>query len=123
MQEVLLVHELEASDHLLRQHAHSLETKFAIAVLEKILERRAQQLHDHALVVALNTIPVNLRDPSAASKEPVELVFILQLGELSLYWLKLNCHRLLGGHVAPLINLSEGAGADFLNELIVLPNS
>lgn len=64
MDKVLLVHVLEARDHLLTQHAGRFERKLAVAVLEQILERLAQQLHDQCLVVTLNAIPEHLWDAS-----------------------------------------------------------
>ena len=62
MDEVVRVHELEAADHLLGQHAHGLQSELTTAVLEQIFERMAKKLHDHSLVVSFNTVPVDVRD-------------------------------------------------------------
>jgi hypothetical protein len=62
VQEVLLVHILNAGNHLVRKHARCLQTKSLIAVLEEVFERLAEQLHHHALVVALLAVPIDFRD-------------------------------------------------------------
>jgi hypothetical protein len=62
MQEVLAVHKLDSRNHLFTEHAHSLETKFAAAVLEKLLETSAENLHDHGLVVTFDSVPINVRN-------------------------------------------------------------
>ena len=62
MDEVVRVHELEAADHLLGQHAHGLQSELTTAVLEQIFERMSEQLHDHGFVVALDSIPHYIGD-------------------------------------------------------------
>ena len=71
MDKVVLVHVLEARDHLLTQHADSLQSELATAVLEEIFERVTKQLHHHGLVVALNAIPEDLRDALSTTQKPV----------------------------------------------------
>lgn len=62
VQEVLRVHEFDASNHLLGEHADRFEREAAVAELKEVLDRGAQQLHDHRLVVALDAVPVDVRD-------------------------------------------------------------
>ena len=62
VQEVLSVHEFDACDHLLSQHADRLQREATITELKQVLNRRAEQLHDHCLVVALDTVPIHVRN-------------------------------------------------------------
>ena len=62
MQEVVVVHVFEAGDHLVSQHAHSLEGQFTTAILEQIFEGVAEEFHDHGLVVTFNSVPLNVGD-------------------------------------------------------------
>ena len=48
--------------HLVGEHKDCFETKLALAVVEKILEARAEQVDHHDVVVALNSKPVHVWD-------------------------------------------------------------
>jgi len=117
------VHKLDSRNHLFTEHAYSLETKFAAAVLEKLLETGAENLHDHGLVVTFDSVPINVRNTGSAAQEPIELVLVLQLGKLGLNGLEFNCNSLFRLNVFSFVDLSEGAGADFLHQLPVLADS
>ena len=60
VKEILGLHVFDAGDHLLTKHADSFEWEFARTVLEKVFKGLAQQFHDHAFVVAFDTVPVGL---------------------------------------------------------------
>lgn len=62
VQEVLRVHEFDACNHLLSQHADRLQREATITELKEVLNRRAEQFHDHRLVIALDTVPINVRN-------------------------------------------------------------
>ena len=49
--------------HLVSQHEDCLHGKSPRAEVEEILEARAKQVHHQHVVVALHTIPPNMRDP------------------------------------------------------------
>lgn len=61
--ERLAVHELYAADHLVRQHQHRLDREAPRAEVEKVLQRRAEQVHDqHVVVALLSIVPADNRD-------------------------------------------------------------
>ena len=62
MQEVVDVEVLKTSDHLVGQHADSLQSETAPTVLEEVFEGVAEQFHHHRLVVSLNAEPVDFGD-------------------------------------------------------------
>ena len=67
--EVVGVHVFEAGDHLISQHAHGLQSELAAAVLEQIFERVAEKLHDHGLVIAFNSVPLNIGNTFYAAEK------------------------------------------------------
>ena len=54
--------------HLIGEHEHRFEGKFALAVVEEVLERGSQQVDHHNVVVALYSEPVHVRDANCKSK-------------------------------------------------------
>ena len=54
--------------HLVGEHKDCFETKLALAVVEKILEARAEQVDHHDVVVALNSKPVHVWDTNYSAK-------------------------------------------------------
>lgn len=64
MDEVLLVHEFEATNHLICQHQRGLHGKLATTVLEQVFQRLAEQLHDEGLVVSFDAVPIDFGDAS-----------------------------------------------------------
>ena len=46
--------------HLIGEHQDSFEGKFALAVVEKVLKTRAEQVDHHDVVVTLHAKPVNV---------------------------------------------------------------
>ena len=102
--EVVGVHILEAGDHLISQHAHGLQSELTAAVLEQIFERMAEELHDHGLVIAFNSVPLNFgntfyaaekkksvnliekfgvnKQLTATAEQAIKLILILELWEL-----------------------------------------
>ncbi len=71
--EVFAVNVLDATDELVGEEQHGLERELAGAEVEEILEARAEQFHDHDVVVALGATPLDQRDPDAALHHLVEL--------------------------------------------------
>jgi hypothetical protein len=84
-----LVMELEtrkgaARYQLVSQEQDSLETEFAVAKVEEVLEGGPEQIKDHGIVVAFGTVPANKRHTDTASEGLVDLGLVLELGMLSL---------------------------------------
>jgi hypothetical protein len=48
--------------HLIGEHKHCLEGKFALAVIEQIFKTGAQEVNDHHVVVTFDSKPVNIWD-------------------------------------------------------------
>lgn len=61
---MIVVEELEALYHLIGQHHGRLNGEFSFAVVEQILQAGAQKVHNHRIVVAFNSEPVDRRDTS-----------------------------------------------------------
>lgn len=61
---MIVVEELEALYHLIGQHHGGLNGEFSFAVVEQILQAWAQKVHNHRIVVAFNSEPVDRRDTS-----------------------------------------------------------
>lgn len=59
--EVLRVAVLEAAQQLVGDHQHGLELEAAAAVVEQVLERGAEQVDDHHVVLALDAEPPQAR--------------------------------------------------------------
>ena len=81
------VNELYPLEHLVGKHEHCLETEFALAVVEKVFEGRAQKIDYHHIVVSLNAEPVDIGDADAPLQNAVQLGLIEQLRMLSPYGL------------------------------------
>lgn len=72
------------------EEEHSLEGKFAVAEVEKVFKRRAEEIEDHGIVIAFGTEPPNERNTNTTSEGLVDFGLILELGVLSLDGLELD---------------------------------
>ena len=78
--EVVGVHVLKAGDHLIGQHAHGLQCELTAAVLEQIFEGMAEELHDHGLVIAFNSVPLNFGNTFYATEKKKSVNLIEKVG-------------------------------------------
>ena len=62
--EVIIVQELESLDHLVRYHERRLDCEFALAEVKRVLQTWTKQVHDHGVVIAFDSEPVDCRDAS-----------------------------------------------------------
>lgn len=62
--EVVVVQELQPLDHLVCNHQRGLHRELALAEIKSVLQAGPEQIHDHSVVVALDTEPVNSRNAS-----------------------------------------------------------
>ena len=69
---------------------HSLEGKLAVAEVEKVFKRRAEEIENHGIVIAFGTEPPNERNTNTTSEGLVDFGLILELGVLSLDGLELD---------------------------------
>lgn len=53
------MHELDALNHLIREHNHSLERKLASAEVEEVFEVGSKQVDDHYVALGFEPIPMD----------------------------------------------------------------
>jgi hypothetical protein len=70
---------------LVGEKQHSLESELAVAEVEQVLERGAEEVHYHRVVVALNSEPAHEGDTDSTGESLVNLGLILELRVLGLY--------------------------------------
>jgi hypothetical protein len=97
--EALGVNVLDAADELVGEQEDGLEGEFAVAEVEEILERGAEKVEDHGVVVTLGAEPSDERNADAASERLVDTGLILELRVLGLDGLKLDGDLLAGDDV------------------------
>ena len=72
--EVLVVHVLDACDHLVGQHENGLLGELAPAEVEEVLEAGPEQLHhEHVVVALVRAEPLDARHADTARQDPVHL--------------------------------------------------
>ena len=81
---------LDAGDELVREQQHRLQRELAVAEVEEIFQRRAEQVQDHGVVVTLGSEPADKGNTDAASKRLVDAGLIFELRVLCLDALELN---------------------------------
>ena len=64
--EQLGVEVLHSQQHLLSQHANSLQSESAVAVVEQVFQTGTQQFHHHHIKRPFHSIVVHQRDPNSA---------------------------------------------------------
>ena len=74
----------ELTHELIGEEQHSLEAELAMTEVEEVLERRAEQIDHHGVVVALRPEPTDKGDANTTGEGLVDLGFILELGVLRL---------------------------------------
>jgi hypothetical protein len=90
---------LNAGDELIGEEQDGLQGEFAVAEVEEVLERGAEQVQDHGIVVALGTEPAHEGDTDTASEGLVDAGLILKLRVLGLDALELDGNLFTGDDV------------------------
>ena len=88
--EALGVDVLDAGDELVGEEQHGLEGELAVAEVEEVFERRAEQVEHHGVVVTLRAKPSYEGNADAAGKGFVDAGFVLQLRVLGFDALELD---------------------------------
>ena len=88
--EALSVDILDAGDELVGEQQNRLEGELAVAEVEEVLERGAEQVEHHGVVVALGAEPSHKGDANTAGEGLVDASLVLQLGVLGLDALELD---------------------------------
>ena len=115
--EVARVHELNALEHLVGHHEHRLEREAAAALVEVVLERRAQQVHDHEVVRVLRAEVVHLCESGRVLQLAVDLVLVAQLRAAGAVLLELDGH-LLAVRAHAQVDIAEGPAAQALRDAV-----
>ena len=97
--EALGMNVLDPGDELVGEQQHGLERELAVAEVEEVLERRAEQVEHHGIVVTLRAEPSHKRDADTARKGFVDAGLVLQLRMLGLDALELDGNLLSGDDV------------------------
>jgi hypothetical protein len=90
---------LNAGDELIGEEEDRLEGELAVAEVEEIFERWAEQVQHHGVVVALRSEPSHERDPDTAGEGFVDASLVLQLRVLGLDGFELDGNLLSGDDV------------------------
>lgn len=91
---------LNAGDELVGEQEDGLEGELAVAEVEEVLERWAEEIEHHGVVVALRSEPSHEWDADTASKGLVDACLVLQLWVLGLDRLELDGDLLAGDDVS-----------------------
>lgn len=101
------VNVLDAGDELVGQEQDRLERELAVAEVEEILQRGAEKVEDHGVVIALGSEPTDKRNADTTSQGLVNASFILELGVLGLDALKLDGNFLARDNVGSQVDIAE----------------
>ena len=81
--------------HLVGKHEHRFERELALAVVEEVLERGAEEVNHHYVVISLDAEPVDVGDAdwqvirdglTSSLQYAVEFGLVEQLGVLGTHW-------------------------------------
>ena len=116
--EVAAVHDLDALEHLVRDHEHGLEAEPPPALVELVLEGRAQEVHDHEVVGVLGAEIVDLGEAGGVLELAVHLVLVAELRAAGAVLFELHRHLLpVGSHAE--VDVAEGPAADSLGDAVL----
>lgn len=97
---------LDAGDELIGEQENGLQRELAVAEVEEIFERGAEQIEDHGVVVALSTEPAHEGNSDTASEGLVDASLILELRVFSLDALELDSNLLARDDVSACCRLA-----------------
>lgn len=75
---------VQSTYQLISKQEDGLETELAVAEVEEVLERGAEEIDDHGVVVAFGPKPADEGDANTTSEGLVDLRFVLELGMFGL---------------------------------------
>lgn len=79
MNEVLVVHELNATDHLIGEHENRLHGEATRAEVEQVLQTGAEQIHHQNVVVLLLAVPADVWNADATLQDFVKFALVQEL--------------------------------------------
>lgn len=119
---------LDTLDHLVGNHEDSFDREFAVHLGESIFKGQAEQVHDHDVLVAFDSIIEHLGDSlrqhgRIAVEPEVDFAFGIELLMLRVDLLKFDSNFFLGFQVGCLPDLSKSTITQFFAELVVLSDN
>lgn len=114
---------LNAGNELVSQQQDRLERKFAVAKVEQVLKRGAEQIEDHGVVVTFCAIPANEGNADAASKTFVDTCLVLKLGVLGLDTFELDGDFFARNDVGSQVNVTETSAADLSADAVLVADA
>jgi hypothetical protein len=91
---------------LVCEEENGLEAEFAVAKVEEVLERGAEEVENHGIVIALGAEPSYKGNTHAAGEGLVDLGLVLELGMFGLDGLELDRDLFTGNDVDSEINVT-----------------
>ena len=126
VEEVLGVDVLDSSNHLIGEHQRALQGELSAAEVEEVLERGAEEIDDHDVVVTFNAVPPNGGDTNGAAagvEDLVEAGFVQELGVAGLDGLELDGDGFTSLDVGATVNITERTRTDLLTDAEFVTNA
>jgi hypothetical protein len=123
MNEPLCVDILNPRDNLIGQHKNCLHGELAVAGVEEIFQVRAEEVHNHGIVVAILSKPVDEWDADSSSQRSVYSGFIFQLRTFRSNALELYGNLSPRDEIGTNIDIAEAAPSDLTNDTVLSPDS
>lgn len=117
--EVLFVYRLDSGKHLLGDHDDGLDGEPTSAVVEKVLERRSEQVDDKDVVQTLLSEVVDIGNAGATNENLIRAVLIPKLWCITLPRFKFDGHLLVVQQIGSLKDDSKGTLSNFLADPVV----
>lgn len=114
----MLMHALEAHQQLIGQHEDCLQREVALAQVEQILQRGAQQLHDQRIEALLAAVVQECRQSSMRTDLLIDLCLVAQQWILDIDRLDFDSHILAVLRINALIDLTKRTAANRLEQTI-----
>ena len=117
--QVARVHEFDTLKHLVGNHKNGLEGEPTSTLVELILKRRTEKIHNHEVVGILGSKVVNLGESRRVLQFTVDLVLVTQLRASGSMLFELDSNLLAVGTDSK-VNVSEGPSTNTLSDSIFL---
>jgi hypothetical protein len=59
MNKVIIMQKLKSLDHLVSEHHSRFDCELPLAIIKKILQTWAKEIHDHSIVISLYSKPMD----------------------------------------------------------------
>jgi hypothetical protein len=106
----MLTNTEKKTHQLIGEEENRFERELSVAEVEEILERRAEEIKDHGVIIALCAEPSHKGYTDATRESLVDLGLIFELRMLRLYWLELDGDFLARDDVDPEIDVTYSKG-------------